>query len=110
MKRIGDALLARWDASGLLGKTWALLMLTTAGWWIYSGRPEAWTLAILYLVILVQAAEVNYQAKILRESRGFARMGSQVAKMLEEVQEGDGLHDMVVIRVSSKNNWVMEKW
>lgn len=110
MRRIWEGVLRRWDAASPLGRAWAAVMLATVAWWIYTGRPEAWTLAILYLVILAQAAEVNLQDRTLRESRGFTRMGREVTRMLEEVQEGDSLHDMVVIRVNSKNNWVMEKW
>lgn len=110
MRRIWEGVLRRWEAASLLGRAWAVMMLVTPIWWIYTDYPEAWTLTILYLIILCQAAELNLHEKTLRESRGFTRMGREVVRMLEEVQEGDGLHDMVVIRVNSKNNWVMEKW
>lgn len=110
MKNIWESLVWRWNAASPLGRAWAVIMLAPPIWWIYTGRPDAWTLMILYLIIMAQAAEVNLQEKTLRESRGVTRMGREVVRMLEEVQEGDGLHDMVVIRVNSKNNWVMEKW
>lgn len=110
MAGIKDALLARWDALDWPMRIWAGITLGIAIRWAFGEGPYAWMIALLFLIILVQAVELIFQIKVLGVMLPLARTGALVTQSLEDLRAHGGLHDMVIIRTNSKNHVVVEKW